>query len=80
MIFKIKHPRQQKCRRGITFVGCRMDRLAVFQCDASVPQSQRLAVIAHFAAHGIDVAILPPGMELVALTEAPEADDMSDAD
>lgn len=46
-----------------------MDKLAVFQCDDTVPQSQRLAIIAQFAAHGIDVAILPAGMEMVAITD-----------
>lgn len=49
--------------------GYLMDRLAVFQCDDTVSQPQRLAIIAQFAAHGIDVAILPAGMELVALTD-----------
>lgn len=52
-----------------------MDKLAVFQCDDTVPQPQRLAIIAQFAAHGIDVAILPAGMELVALTDAPDPED-----
>lgn len=52
-----------------------MDRLAVFQCDDTVSQPQRLAIIAQFAAHGIDVAILSPDMELVALTDAPDPDD-----
>ena len=52
-----------------------MDKLAVFQCDDTVPQHQRLAIIAQFAAHGIDVAILPAGMELVALTDGEDPDD-----
>lgn len=60
---------------GLSICGVRMDRLAVFQCDDTVPQSQRLAIIAQFAAHGIDVAILPPGMELIALTDAQESDE-----
>lgn len=46
-----------------------MDKLAVMQCDDTVPQPQRLAIIAQFAAHGIDVAILPTGMEMVAITD-----------
>ena len=52
-----------------------MDKLAVFQCDDTVPQSQRLAIIAQFAAHGIDVAILPPGMEMVAITDGRDGAD-----
>lgn len=48
-----------------------MDKLAVCQGDDTVPQPQRLAIIAQFAAHGIDVAILPAGMEMVALTGEP---------
>ena len=51
-----------------------MDRLAVLQCDDTVSQPQRLAIIAQFAAHGIDVAILPTGMELVALTDGSGGD------
>ena len=61
------------------FAGCRMDKLAVFQCDDTVPQSQRLAIIAQFAAHGIDVAILPAGMEMVAITDG-SGDDMDGDD
>lgn len=57
-----------------------MDKLAVFQCDDTVPQSQRLAIIAQFAAHGIDVAILPAGMEMVAITDGSSANDMADDD
>ena len=57
-----------------------MDKLAVFQCDDTVPQSQRLAIIAQFAAHGIDVAILPAGMEMVAITDGQGGDDTNDAD
>ena len=57
-----------------------MDKLAVFQCDDTVPQSQRLAIIAQFAAHGIDVAILPAGMEMVAITDGAGDGDMGDAD
>ena len=57
-----------------------MDRLAVFQCDDTVSQSQRLAIIAQFAAHGIDVAILPAGMEMVALTDGSGDGDMDGAD
>ena len=57
-----------------------MDRLAVFQCDDTVPQPQRLAIIAQFAAHGIDVAILPAGMEMVAITDGTPADDADDTD
>ena len=57
-----------------------MDKLAVFQCDDTVPQAQRLAVIAQFAARGIDVAILPPGMEMVALTGEPSFDAFGEAD
>ena len=52
-----------------------MDKLAVFQCDDTVSQSQRLAIIAQFAAHGIDVAILPPGMEMVAITDGRDGAD-----
>lgn len=52
-----------------------MDKLAVFQCDDTVPQSHRLAIIAQFAAHGIDVALLPPGMEMVAITDGSCDDD-----
>ena len=65
---------------GFPFAGCDMDKLAVFQCDDTVPQSQRLAIIAQFAAHGIDVAILPAGMEMVAITDGQGGDDMGDAD
>lgn len=57
-----------------------MDKLAVFQCDDTVPQSKRLAIIAQFAAHGIDVAILPAGMEIVAITGDPSFEDMDDTD
>lgn len=57
-----------------------MYKLAVFQCDDTVPQSKRLAVIAQFAAHGIDVAILPPGMEMIALTGEPSFDTFDEAD
>lgn len=57
-----------------------MDKLAVFQCDDTVPQSQRLAIIAQFAAHGIDVAIMPPGMALIALTDGSGDGDMDDDD
>ena len=57
-----------------------MGKLAVFQCDDTVPQTQRLAIIAQFAAHGIDVAILPAGMEMVAITDGAGDDDMDDAD
>ena len=52
-----------------------MDKLAVFQCDDTVSQSQRLAIIAQFAAHGIDVAILPAGMEMIAITDGADPDD-----
>jgi len=52
-----------------------MLKLAVFQCDDTVPQFQRLAIIAQFAAHGIDVAILPAGMEMVAITDGADPDD-----
>lgn len=57
-----------------------MDNLAIMQCDDIVPQAERLAIIAQFAAHGIDVAILPPGMEMVAITDGASADDMDDTD
>ena len=57
-----------------------MDKLAVFQCDDTVPQSQRLSIIAQFAAHGIDVAILPAGMEMVAITDGTPAPDPDDTD
>lgn len=57
-----------------------MDKLAVFQCDDTVPQAKRLVIIAQFAAHGIDVAILPPGMEMVALTGEPSFDTFDDTD
>lgn len=33
-----------------------------------------------FAAHGIDVAILPPGMEMIALTGEPSFDTFDEAD
>ena len=56
-------------------IGGAMDKLAVFQCDDTVPQSQRLAIIAQFAAHGIDVAILPAGMEMVAITDGRDGAD-----
>lgn len=74
-----RYARPQRCRRGFPFTGCRMDKLAVFQCDDTVPQSQRLAIIAQFAAHGIDVAILPAGMEMVAITDG-SGDNMDDTD
>ena len=57
-----------------------MDKLAVFQCEDTVPQPKRLAIIAQFAAHGIDVLILPPGMEMVALTGEPSFGDFDDDD
>ena len=57
-----------------------MLKLAVVQCDDTVPQPQRLAIIAQFAAHGIDVAILPTGMEMVALTDGSGDGDMDDDD
>lgn len=60
---------------GLSICGVRMDRLAVFQCDDTVSQPQRLALIAQFAAHGIDVAILPAGMEMVALTDGRDGAD-----
>ena len=56
-----------------------MDKLAVFQCDGTVSQPQRLALIAQFAAHGIDVAILPAGMEMVLVADN-ECDPLGDAD
>lgn len=56
-----------------------MDKLAVFQCDDTVSQSQRLAIIAQFAAHGIDVAILPAGMSLALVADS-ECDPLGDAD
>lgn len=52
-----------------------MLKLAVFQYDDTVSQSQRLAIIAQFAAHGIDVAILPAGMEMVAITDGRDGAD-----
>lgn len=54
---------------GRFLFGGRMDKLAVFQCDDSVSQSQRLDIIARFAAHGIDCLILPEGADMLALVE-----------
>ena len=56
-----------------------MDKLAVFQCDDSVSQSQRLDIIARFAAHGIDCLILPEGADMLALVEC-EPVEMDDGD
>ena len=60
---------------GVLYLRGAMDKLAVFQCDDTVSQSQRLAIIAQFAAHGIDVAILPAGMEMIAITDGADPDD-----
>lgn len=56
-----------------------MDKLAVFQCDDTVPQSKRLAIIAQFAAHGIDCLILPEGADMLALVEC-EPVELDDGD
>lgn len=57
-----------------------MDKCAILECDAAIPEAAKLDVIARLAAHGIDAVILPPGMTLAAIRGGTDPFDDDDED
>lgn len=54
-----------------------MQNHAVLETDQTIPEVKQMEIRAHFAAHGIDALILPPGVRVsfISDSDTPEDED-----
>ena len=57
-----------------------MDKHAVLETDQAIPEVKRMEIRAHFAAHGVDALILPPGVRVAVMADDNQPIKLEDED